>query len=400
MGKTLEIKINGDIGFGFDSEMLMNQLEGFEGKEIKVPINSYGGSVLEGLAMYNILKGRSEKVTTSVIGFALSMGGVLLQAGAKREMPDNSFLMLHRVRGGAFGNGDEAKGMAEAMLKMDDMIARIYAKKSKATRSEVLKMMDGETWLTAKEALAIGFVDKLTSAAEFENSFKPGMKEKYEEVVAQFNNKPKTNNKMGYGFLDFLNNKKEVQNDDEAKELIENKISEAVTTATSDLTNEVAGLRKQIENNKDASERDATKAGNKDSGLEKRINSLAGKLTKLENSVGDLTAENTAFKDSITEKDEAINKLESDVDTATKAVETATAAVDKATEAKEAVQAENAKVSTKNEALEAANKKLASATGTKPVENEAAPVEITNLIRGKKAGEILEILKTQANTNK
>ena len=162
---TLEIQILNDIGWGFDLQSLLRQAEGFSGSKIRVPINSFGGSVVEGFSIYNTLIGMQAKfdVETAVVGYAISAASYILQAGAVRTMPKiGAYIMIHEPWTYDAGDSQELAHTSKLLNSMGNEIARAYAKNSNLNASEWRQLMKDETWLTAREALKMGLVDKLT----------------------------------------------------------------------------------------------------------------------------------------------------------------------------------------------------------------------------------------------
>jgi len=164
-----------NIGWGYNEEDLQAQLDGFSGSKIVVPINSFGGSVFEGMAMYNILKGRREVVNTKILGIALSMG-TILSASANdgyAEMPENGYYMVHNPSGGRWGDAKLMESYADLLRTITNDLANIYIKRITAagktiTLEEVLDMMERETWMSATKAFELGLVDKLTEGVRLE----------------------------------------------------------------------------------------------------------------------------------------------------------------------------------------------------------------------------------------
>jgi len=171
MSKIIQISPITDIGgWGFGLRDLMDQLRGFDGSIIEVPINSYGGEIFEGLAIYNTLKGRREKVRVKIIGYAMSMGTVIAMAGDEVIMPENSFFMIHNPWTIAMGDYQDLAQESEFLEVLANELALIYANRTGLSLARIREMMDAETWLTAPEALELGFVDRLTSGVRFEAS--------------------------------------------------------------------------------------------------------------------------------------------------------------------------------------------------------------------------------------
>jgi len=139
-------------------------------KEVRVHLNSPGGSVFDGLAIYNFLKDRGN-VTTIVDGVAASMASVIFMAGSNRIMPENSLLMIHEPWTGAVGEADDLRKAAETLDKMRDSIAGIYANVTGKDIDVVKDMMAETTWMNGADAEKEGFATMLTDAVEMAASF-------------------------------------------------------------------------------------------------------------------------------------------------------------------------------------------------------------------------------------
>ena len=136
-----------------------------DSKEIKLYINSPGGSVTDGLAIYDTMQYIKPEVSTTCIGIAASMGALLLSAGAKgkRFALPNSQILIHQVMGGAEGQAADIKIKAEQILKIRDRLNQIL---SKHTGQKLLKVEHDtgrDYYMTPEEALAYGIIDKVIS---------------------------------------------------------------------------------------------------------------------------------------------------------------------------------------------------------------------------------------------
>ena len=134
-------------------------------KEIKLYVNSPGGSVTAGLAIYDTMQYIKPDVSTICIGMAASMGAVLLSAGAagKRYALPNSEVMIHQVLGGAEGQASDIKIRAERILKMKDSLNGILAKHTGQSMKTIENDTDRDNFMDAKEALKYGLIDKIIS---------------------------------------------------------------------------------------------------------------------------------------------------------------------------------------------------------------------------------------------
>jgi len=130
-------------------------------KDIKFYINSPGGSVSAGLAIYDTMQYIKAPISTICVGMAASMASVLLAAGApgKRMVLPNSEIMIHQVMGGAEGQASDIKIQAEHILKIKDKLNQLLAKHSGHTKEEVEKDSDRDNWMSAEEAKKYGLID-------------------------------------------------------------------------------------------------------------------------------------------------------------------------------------------------------------------------------------------------
>lgn len=143
------------LSFAYELEQL-GEIEA-----IDVYINSYGGSVAQGFAIYNQLKNHPAKVTTICSGFACSIASVIFLAGDERIMQDASLLMIHNPFCMTIGNANELRKQADDLEKMAQVSVDIYCAATGLAEEEIKKMMDNETWITAKEAQELGFATQI-----------------------------------------------------------------------------------------------------------------------------------------------------------------------------------------------------------------------------------------------
>ncbi|MDO8435740.1 MAG: ATP-dependent Clp endopeptidase proteolytic subunit ClpP [bacterium] len=132
-------------------------------KDIKMYINSPGGSVSAGLAIYDTIQYVKPDVTTICVGTAASMGALLLTCGTKgkRYALPNAEIMIHQVMGGTEGQATEVKIHAEHILKIKDRLKRILEKHTGQSFSRIEKDTDRDYFMTADEAVTYGLVDKI-----------------------------------------------------------------------------------------------------------------------------------------------------------------------------------------------------------------------------------------------
>lgn len=132
-------------------------------KDIKLYVNSPGGSVTSGMAIYDTMQYVKSDVSTTCVGMAASMAAVLLASGAKgkRFALPNSEIMIHQVMGGMEGQASDIKIHAERILKMKDRLNKILAKHTGQPMNVVEKDTDRDNFMGASEAKKYGLVDKV-----------------------------------------------------------------------------------------------------------------------------------------------------------------------------------------------------------------------------------------------
>ncbi len=132
-------------------------------KDIKLYINSPGGSVTAGMAIYDTMQYIKPDVSTICVGLAASMGAVLLAAGAKgkRLALPNSEIMIHQVMGGMEGQASDIKIRAERILKIKDQLNKILAKHTGRDIKIIEKDTDRDNFMGAEEAQKYGLIDKV-----------------------------------------------------------------------------------------------------------------------------------------------------------------------------------------------------------------------------------------------
>lgn len=173
---VLELYIYGDVesdgydwwsGQTVESETSANHFRNELGKypdvrEIHVYINSYGGSVFEGTAIYNQLRRHPAQVTVYIDGFACSVASVVAMAGDQVVMPRNAMMMIHNAYLYAVGNAEELRKAADDLDVINRGNRQAYLQKAgdKLSEETLIAMLDAETWLTAEECIRLGLADE------------------------------------------------------------------------------------------------------------------------------------------------------------------------------------------------------------------------------------------------
>ena len=166
-GRTADIYIFGDIVSGeylesdISSYTLARSIQDLDADEIIVHINSYGGEVAEGLAIHNSLKNHPAKVITICDGFGCSAASVVFMAGDVRIMNPASLLMIHNAWSSASGNAKELRKAADDLEVISNASAETYRARVNIPEEHLTELLDNETWITPKDAVAWGFATEV-----------------------------------------------------------------------------------------------------------------------------------------------------------------------------------------------------------------------------------------------
>lgn len=140
---------------------IVRQLKELDADEINVHINSYGGDVAEGLAIYNVLREHKAQVVTICDGFACSAASVVFMAGDKRVMQPASLLMIHNAWTVAMGNAAQLRKTADDIETITQASVEAYKKVATIPEEEIKALMDAETWILPKDAVEYGFATEI-----------------------------------------------------------------------------------------------------------------------------------------------------------------------------------------------------------------------------------------------
>ena len=138
---------------------------GGPGTELKISINSGGGSVFDGLDLFGFIREVSNsgyKITTVASGYCASMAGVLVQAGDVRQIRKDSYIHLHEAASMGQGKASELSDQAQLLERLTKQLLQIYDDRSVLSYGEIFEKVNRqEWWLSAREALEVGFVDEI-----------------------------------------------------------------------------------------------------------------------------------------------------------------------------------------------------------------------------------------------
>jgi ATP-dependent Clp endopeptidase proteolytic subunit ClpP len=165
--KTAEVYIYDRIGaYSVSAQSFVEQWKALKGmKQIDLHVNCPGGNVVEGFAIYNIIKQTKANVTAYVDGFALSIASFIIMAAKKIHIAENGQIMIHNPAGYAEGDAEALRKQAETLDRIKQSELGIYAKRTGKTEDEIAQLMDEETWFSGQEAVDQGFADEVFTAA-------------------------------------------------------------------------------------------------------------------------------------------------------------------------------------------------------------------------------------------
>jgi ATP-dependent Clp protease protease subunit len=182
-----EVVIYDEIGaYGVSAKGFLAELGALpDGTPLALRLNSPGGSVFDAVAIYNAIKRHSGTVTVWIDGIAASAASYIAMAGDEVVMPENAFLMIHDPAGMVMGTATDMRAMAEALDKIKGSLLQGYAAKSGRPQEEIAPLMAAETWLDAKDALDLGFADRIAEPVRIAARFDVGRFRNAPPVLAE-----------------------------------------------------------------------------------------------------------------------------------------------------------------------------------------------------------------------
>lgn len=168
-GRNATLTIYGDVsdvswwGDEVTPKQFQKELEAVQG-DIDICINSGGGDVFAGMAIYSMLKRHEGHKTVYIDGLAASIASVIAMAGDTIIMPENAMMMIHNAWSCAGGDKAKLRKIADELEKIDGMIAGVYAARGTRDAEDYAAMMENETWFTAQEAMEAGLIDSIGEA--------------------------------------------------------------------------------------------------------------------------------------------------------------------------------------------------------------------------------------------
>ena len=170
---TAEVYIYDEIGyFGTTADDFIKELQNLTQTKIDLHLNTPGGEVFDGIAIYNALKNHDAEVTVYVDALAASAGSFIAMAGDTVIIEKTAQMMIHDAMSLAIGNSTDIRELADRLDNMSNTIAGIYADKTGGSVEDWRNKMSAETWFNAQEAVGAGLADSINGqATKTENTF-------------------------------------------------------------------------------------------------------------------------------------------------------------------------------------------------------------------------------------
>lgn len=157
-------------GGGVTAKKVAAQLRAIGERDVEVHVNSPGGDMFEGIAIYNVLREHPQNVTIKVMGMAASAASIIAMAGDTIEIGAASFIMIHNCWVLAIGNRHDMTETAEWLAPFDTAMRDVYVARTGQSADDVQKWMDDETFMSGSQAIERGFADALLPADQVETS--------------------------------------------------------------------------------------------------------------------------------------------------------------------------------------------------------------------------------------
>jgi len=181
-----EIELFGVVGLDFTARDVRRVLAGLSGRDLLIRVNSVGGIVTEGFAIFNALARHQGRKTVSVEGQACSSAAFIAMAADEIVMPRASLMMIHNSSGGAYGNSETMASVLEVLKKIDGIQADVFAARTGQDKAQVVSWLTAETYFTATEAKEAGLADRI----EERDAVQAVAKASLEEVMARAKGQP------------------------------------------------------------------------------------------------------------------------------------------------------------------------------------------------------------------
>ncbi len=164
--EEVDLLIYDAIGEGNNPKELALAINNIKAPVLNIRINSGGGDLFAGQAIYNIIKGFNGLKRVYIDGIAASAASIIAMAGGEIIIPSNTLLMIHNAQALSYGDSQHFNKLANDLNKMNSTLVAVYQQKTGLEANKIQEMLDNETWLSANEALELGFVTQVVDAMD------------------------------------------------------------------------------------------------------------------------------------------------------------------------------------------------------------------------------------------
>ena len=178
----MSINIFGVVGEDVRASDIITKIQKDKSDPLEVNIMSPGGSVTEGLAIYDFMRDQKRKVITRAMGQAASIASIIFMAGDEREVADNAEIMIHNAWAGVAGNKHELAEFIDRLDDTDQKLINIYSTRSNLNEDQVRDLLDKETFMDAEQAVSQGFATSKANALELVAQYNKSTNETKEPV--------------------------------------------------------------------------------------------------------------------------------------------------------------------------------------------------------------------------
>jgi ATP-dependent Clp endopeptidase proteolytic subunit ClpP len=163
--------------WGMTAKDFVDQFKKIKADKITLRINSPGGDVFDGLAIYNLLRSSGKEIEVIIDGMAASIASVIAMAGTTIKMSNSAMLMIHNPWNWMGGESDDFRKMADILDQIRDIIANSYVERTGKPIDEIISLMKDETWMDANKAKELGFIDEVITITKTKNQITDNDKE-------------------------------------------------------------------------------------------------------------------------------------------------------------------------------------------------------------------------------
>ena len=216
--------------------------------ELTVNISSLGGDLIEALAIHDIFKAHTGRVTTNIIGATASAGTVIALGGDTIKISENSLFLGHKASLMAYGNADDLRAAADDLEKFDSRLIAIYKKKTGKTKAEIENWLAEDKWITAEEAKSFGLVDEIYKSKKVLNSKELTELSKIKELPKNYIQMDNNENSLKTSILALVGFKNDevIKAENVALKAEVETLKNAKPVDTTELTAEIENLKGQI----------------------------------------------------------------------------------------------------------------------------------------------------------